>query len=167
MTLTQYSASIVDLTDRFVEHVKEGGLIAMVASEEQPQGPSGVISGPNGAPRPDPVWHAVGVLAITIKTSHLPTSDHADSYLLPGPSRPGGPPRYLNPFVDPDPYEDTDTYRNADIERLFVYDPIYPDRSAVGLRELALTPPGNQPATSSFRHHLWLSGVKAIVAIAH
>lgn len=170
MRLRDYSALQGDLLDAIADNAKDGGLIAMIASEQQPGdlmaagGRLARMAAILGVPRWQPerdVWHVVGVLAIRIKGSDLPNYAHLAPDLLArkeGKKRKGGP-RYLNPLVDPS--EDRSV---QDIDRLFIYDPSYPHLGLVGLTGgLALTAPGDQPERSQFKHHLFLRRVKTLV----
>ena len=166
MQLRDYSALTGDLLGAMANHAKDGGLIAMLASEQQPGtlmaagGRLARLAAKLGVPSrepPEDVWHIVGVLAIRIKGSDLPNCAHLALDLLARKEKGG--PRYPNPLVDAS--EDRSV---QDIDRLFIYDPSYPHLGLTGLTAgVTTTSPGDQPERSGFRDHLFLRRAKTLV----
>lgn len=161
MPLNEYSDTCVNLAAAIRDHGSRGGLLALVASEQQPAGlwnqaprQASILNayGPGFTP-PQNMWHSVAILAVHIPQRLLPDTVHAYSDLLTPRNR-----RSTNPLVDTARGEGL----NADIRRIFIYDPSYPNfGAAADLPPRTL--PGNQPRQSRFRNHLFLQNVVGVL----
>lgn len=154
LPLNRYSGTVRELLDEITSHVNAsvGSYIALVASEQQPAslttqgtrvralrdryGPAFHV-GAN-------VWHNVVLYVIHIPASELPNTTH--NYRDLGDRNRNR--RNRNNLVDFDPDDEGgDGNYNADIRRLFVYDPSYPN-FGINADQPRLTDPGQQPRQS-------------------